>query len=237
MKKDVEIKQKLFAIDLLKILKENYTYEEIRKFLKLPVPVISRYVNGHVLPNFLRTQKIIKIFKEKYFFEILKNKIVEIGENVYDLSPFIRDIKIQKLTAKMVFNDLSFLKVDKVLTAATEGVPLSVFISDEFGIDLVIAMEKREGVSDVLEEKVMYSPGVTKYFYIPKNSIKPNESILIVNDIARTGLTLESLIRFVNKSKGKISGIFTVYEIDNILKKLEEKHYLSCETKSYIKLK
>jgi len=237
MKRDAEIKQKLFAIDLLKILKENYTYEEIRKFLKLPVPVISRYINGHVLPGFPRTQKIIKMFKEKYFFEILKNKIVEVDENIYDLSSFIRDIKIQKLTAKMIFNNLSFLKVDKVLTAATDGVPLSVFISDEFGVDLVIATKEREVTTDVLEEKVMYLPGAARYFYIPKNSIKPNESVLVVDDIVRTGLTLESLIRFVNKSKGKVSGIFAVYEIDNILERLEKKHYLSCETKSYIKLK
>lgn len=237
MRKDTEFKQKLFAIDLLKILKDKYTYEEIGKFLKLPAPVISRYVNGHVLPSLQRAQKIIEAFKERYFFEILKSKVVEVDESVYDLGPFIRDIKTQKLVAKMVFSDLSFLKVDKVLTAAVGGVPISVFISDELGADLVIATNEKGVTDDVLEEKVMYSPGAIKYFYIPKNSIKPNESVLIVDDIVRTGFTIESLIRFAEKSRGKVSGIFTVYEIDNVLEILVKKHRLSCEIRSFVKLK
>jgi adenine/guanine phosphoribosyltransferase-like PRPP-binding protein len=235
MKKEASIKQKLFAIELLRLLKDNYGYEEIRKLLKLPAPVISRYTNGHVLPSFSRTQQIIKIFKEKYFFEILRSKVKEVGENVYDLTPFIQDIKIQKLTAKMIFSDFHLLSVDKVATAAIGGVPLSALVAEEFGCDLVIATEKKEGVVEVLEEKAMYSPGVTKYIYIPKNSIKPNESVLIVDDITRTGLTLHTLIKLVEKSKGKVSGIVAVYEIDNILRKLKEKHKLSCEVKSYIR--
>jgi adenine/guanine phosphoribosyltransferase-like PRPP-binding protein len=235
MKKEASIKQKLFAIELLRLLKENYRYEEIKKLLKLPAPVISRYTNGHVLPSFSRTQQIIKVFKEKYFFEILKSKVKEVGENVYDLTPFIQDIKIQKLTAKMIFSDFHLVSVDKVATAAIGGVPLSALVAEEFGCDLVIATEKKEGVVEVLEEKAMYSPGVTKYIYIPKSSIKPNESVLIVDDITRTGLTLHTLIKLVEKSKGKVSGIVAVYEIDNILRKLKEKHKLSCEVKSYIR--
>jgi adenine phosphoribosyltransferase len=237
MKKEASIKQKLFAIQLLRLLKENYGYEEIRKLLKLPAPVISRYINGHVLPSFSRTQQIIKIFKEKYFFEILKNKVKEIGENVYDLTPFIQDVKTQRLTAKMIFSDFHSLSIDKVVTAAMGGVPLSVLVAEEFGCNLVVVTEKKEGIAEVLEEKAMYSPGVTKYLYIPKNSIKPNESVLIVDDITRTGLTLHTIIKLVEKSKGKVSGIVTVYEIDNILKELKEKHNLFCKVRSYIRFK
>jgi len=236
MKKEASIKQKLFAIELLRLLKENYGYQKIKKLLKLPAPVISRYIHGHVLPSVSRTQEIIMVFKEKYFFEILKSKIKEVGENVYDLTPFIQDVKIQKLTAKMIFSDFHSVNVDKVVTAAVGGVPLSALVAEEFGCGLAIAAEKKEGVVEVLEEKVMYSPGVTKYIYIPKNSIKPNESVLIVDDITRTGLTLRTLIKLVEKSKGKVSGIVAIYEIDNILRKLKEKHKLSCEVKSYIKL-
>jgi adenine phosphoribosyltransferase len=235
MKKEVSIKQKLFAIDLLRLLKENYGYEEVIKLFKLPVPVISRYVNGHVLPSLSRSQQIIKVFKEKYFFEILRSKVKEVSERIYDLTPFIQDIKIQKLTAKMIFSDFHSLNVDKVATAAISGVPLSALVAEEFGCGLVIATEKKEGVVDVLEEKAMYSPGVTKYIYIPKNSIRPNESVLIVDDIARTGLTLHTLIKLVEKSKGKVSGIVAVYEIDNVLRKLKQRHQLSCEVKSYIR--
>lgn len=237
MRKDVEIKQKFLAIDLLKILKDNYTYEEIGRLLKLPIPVISRYVNGHVLPSLQRAQKIIEIFKERCFFEILRSKVVDVDGGVYDLSRFIRDVKTQKLIAKMVFNELSSLKVDKVLTAAVGGVPLGAFISDEFGADLVIATSEKGVTSNVLEEKAIYSPGAIKYFYIPKDSIRPNESVLIVDDIARTGMTIESLIRLVERSKGRVSGIFAVYEINDVLKRLVERHNLACETRSFIKLK
>jgi adenine/guanine phosphoribosyltransferase-like PRPP-binding protein len=236
MKKEADVRQKLFAIDLLRILKESYTYREMSEFLELPVPVISRYVNGHVLPTSQRAREIIKMFKERYFFKSLKNRVVKTEENVYDLTNFIQDVKLQRIVAKILFNDLSSLEVDKVLTAAVGGVPIATFISEEFGSTLVIASERKEGSVEALEERIMYLPSVEKYLYMPKDSIKPKDSVLIVDDIARTGLTLKSLIKLVNRCKGKTVGIFVVYEIGNVLEKIKRKYHLTVPVKSYVKL-
>ena len=75
MTKLSETKKKIFAIEILQLLKKEYSYNELSKMLDLPIPVISRYINGHVLPNIKRTDKILNFFKEEYLIEMIKSKI------------------------------------------------------------------------------------------------------------------------------------------------------------------
>ncbi|HID15867.1 MAG TPA: hypothetical protein EYP16_03570, partial [Candidatus Atribacteria bacterium] len=49
--------------------------------------------------------------------------------------------------------------------------------------------------------------------YIPKGAIRSTDSVLIVDDIIRTGKTLRALTNLVRKSRGKLEGIFTLMAI------------------------
>jgi adenine/guanine phosphoribosyltransferase-like PRPP-binding protein len=54
--------------------------------------------------------------------------------------------------------------------------------------------------------------------HVPKYMIKKNDSILIVDDITRTGETQRSLIDLVLKAKASVVGVVTLIGIGNAWK-------------------
>jgi len=231
-----EFRKRIFAVDILRVLKSNYTYKQLSKLIDLPPTVLSRYINGHVLPNSEKTEKIISLFKEKYLSEIIKARITEIG-GAYVLNNINYDVNLQKLMARFIIREFEIAKIDKVFTAATDGIPLAVQIANELGAKLVVAKKERDiFVTEFLEERAIFSPVLFKTFYIPKGSIKPKDQVLIVDDIARTGATIEALVRMVERSKAKLAGIFTIFSVDNSLEKIKKKLKLRCKADSLLTL-
>lgn len=238
MSKLDEVKNRMFAVKILKVFKKNYTYEKLSRLIGLPPSVISRYINGHSLPNSKKTRKIINLFKEGFLSEMIKARIGEYIDGAYNLAPLNFDIELEELVAKAIFDETKMIKIDKIFTAAADGIAVGTQVANEFGVNLIVAKKEKEvGIREFLEEKAEFSPVLFKYFYIPKNSIERDENVLIVDDIIRTGATLEALVRLVEKSKAKVVGIFSICEIENITEKVKKRLQLNFEPKSFLRLK
>ncbi|MHA1334071.1 MAG: phosphoribosyltransferase family protein, partial [Candidatus Odinarchaeia archaeon] len=89
------------------------------------------------------------------------------------------------------------------------------------GVNLVIAKKTREvGVAEFLEESyIPSSSGVMMSLYIPKNAIRPNCHILIVDDVIRSGETQSALMNLVKKAGAKVEGIVILVSIGNMWRK------------------
>jgi adenine phosphoribosyltransferase len=61
--------------------------------------------------------------------------------------------------------------------------------------------------------------GVTVTLYIPKESIKKRDSVLVVDDMIKSGETQEALVNLVKKSKAEVSGIFSLIAVGEEWKK------------------
>ncbi|PUA33765.1 MAG: hypothetical protein B9J98_02145 [Candidatus Terraquivivens tikiterensis] len=231
------MKRKIFAVEILRVLKRNYTYREISKIIDLPPSVLSRYINGHVIPSADKANMIIEAFSEKYVRDVLRSKVVD-RNGAYDLTSVCYDTGLQQLIAKSVANEFELVKVDKILTAAVDGIPLAVQLGNELGVKAVVIAKgsKEVGVEEFLEEKAVFSPVLFKTFYIPKGSIKKDESVLIVDDIMRTGATVEAMVRLVERSRAKTVGIFTIFSVNNSAEKLKKKLGLKCKVLSFLNL-
>src|SRR4030042_5827117 len=83
MKYIIETKQKLLAVDCLKMMKQDKTFRELSKELKLPVGVLNRYINGIVLPKQSRAEQIIDLFYKNYFEDTILNKSKTKNSNLY----------------------------------------------------------------------------------------------------------------------------------------------------------
>ena len=55
--------------------------------------------------------------------------------------------------------------------------------------------------------------------YIPKEAIKKRDSVLIVDDMIKSGETQEALVNLVKKSKAEVSGIFSLIAVGEEWKK------------------
>ncbi len=211
-----DLKLRLMTIELLRTAKRQHTYRELSAKTGLPVTVLSRYAKGHVLPNVARAHHLWKTLRKMVGLEVeLHRKISFNSDGYFDNTEIISDFNILRQAAHHALATFAGKRVTKVLTAAVDGIPLATMVANQLGINLVIAKWNKEvGVPAFLEETyVLRDSGVTMTLYIPKNAIKRRDSVLIVDDMIKTGETQNALINLVRKAKAELSGIFTLIAI------------------------
>ncbi|MDD1778086.1 MAG: adenine phosphoribosyltransferase [Candidatus Helarchaeota archaeon] len=217
-----DVYNRIRAIDMLKILKKRYTYDNLGKLTNLPITVLNRYVKGHVLPSAERANELLKVFKKK--FDVKKEIIDKIRfdkQGYFDNTNLVTDTLLLKLIAQMVALKYQDTKITKILTVATDGIPLSTFIAGELGVTLALAKKNREaGISKFYEEDFSHkTTGVIQTLYIPKTELTSKDHILIVDDIIRTGVTQSALVKLVKKASANLVGIFSIVSIGSNWKK------------------
>jgi purine operon repressor len=231
------LKLRLNAIEVLGLLKKKYDYKTLSEMLDLPPSVLSRYVKGRVLPNRSRSERIISLFSEKVLADMIRSKIIKTEEGFYDLYEVVKDIRLQKLIGKVAFNEFSYVPVNKLLTVAADGIPVAVEIANEFNVELIIAKQRRDlSVRDCLEEKIIRTPPIIEYLYIPRRAIKRGENVLIVDDLIRSGKTAVTLAKLTERAGGNIVGVFSIAMIEGMAEKLREELGMTCQVKSIVTL-
>lgn len=217
-----DVYNRIRAIDMLKILKKRYTYDNLAKLTNLPITVLNRYVKGHVLPSAERANELLKVFRKK--FDVKKEIIDKIRfdkQGYFDNTNLVTDTLLLKLIAQMTALKYQETKITKILTVATDGIPLSTFIAGELGVTLALAKKNREaGISKFYEEDFSHkTTGVIQTLYIPKTELTSKDHILIVDDIIRTGVTQSALVKLVKKASANLVGIFAIVSIGSNWKK------------------
>jgi adenine/guanine phosphoribosyltransferase-like PRPP-binding protein len=217
-----DLKLRLMTIELLQTAKRQYTYRQLSAKTGLPVTVLSRYAKGHVLPNVNRAKELWKTLKKLVGLEIeLRRKIHFNADGYFDNTFIISDFTTLRQAAHHALATFAGKRVTKVLTAAVDGIPLATMVANQLGINLVIAKRNKEvGVPAFLEETyALRDSGVTMTLYVPKNIIKRRDSVLIVDDMIKTGETQNALVNIVRKAKAELSGIFSLIAIGEDWKK------------------
>jgi len=211
-----ELKLRLMTIELLRTAKKQYTYRELSAKTDLPVTVLSRYAKGHVLPNAARAKQLWNILTKLVGLETELHRIIRFNEDGYfDNTWIVGDFNILKQAAHHALATFAGKRVTKVLTAAVDGIPLATMVANSLGVNLAIAKRNKEvGVPAFLEETyVLRDSGVTMTLYLPKNAIKRRDSVLVVDDMIKTGETQVALVNLVNKAKAEVSGIYSLIAI------------------------
>ncbi|RSN75742.1 helix-turn-helix domain-containing protein [Candidatus Methanodesulfokora washburnensis] len=223
MKKFEELAYRLHSIEALRILKKTMSYNELSSMLNMPPTALSRYVNGHVIPSLETARLILNIFKKKYLIMEVKNRIIFDEFGVLNNSLIIYDPVLLKYIILSEYERINSVKVDKVLTFETDGIPVAYQIASILGKEVAVAKKTKEiGVREFIEIKQVFNSGMYRYIYLPKNTIKRGDYVLLADDIIRTGATIKALINLCNKAKANVSGIFTVISLRKMCAKLEE---------------
>jgi len=73
-------------------------------------------------------------------------------------------------------------------------------------------------------------------FYVPKGAIKRGESVLVVDDVIRTGETQNALINLVQRCRAETAGVYTLVAIgENAESKIQAPP--GCKVEAVIKVK
>ena len=237
-----DLKLRLMTIELLRTAKykRNITYRELSAKTGLPVTVLSRYAKGHVLPNTTRAKELWKVLTKLVGLETELRSRIRFDETGYfDNTDIVGDYNILKQAANYALANFAGKRVTKILTAAVDGIPLATMVANALGVNLILAKRNKEvGVKAFLDETYIlgkYS-GVTVTLYIPKNSIKKRDSVLVVDDMIKSGETQEALVHLVKKAKAEISGVFSLIAVgDEWKKRLKFSNNAPVEVVTYLK--
>jgi len=127
-----------------------------------------------------------------------------------DITPVLEDNCILDLVASTAITWLLGKRVTKVLTAEADGIPLAMAISHVWRTPVVVA-KKRPEVAWWKPHSVSFvRDGQLEMLYVRRQSLTKKDSVLIVDDLMRSGLTQEALIRLCRGVKAKVAGVFVI---------------------------
>ena len=237
MSRVAEVKTRISSVELLATLKKSYSYKELSAVLGLSAPILSRYVRGHVLPSAARSEKFIATFRDKLLRKIILDSVRVSADGSYDISGVVSNVGLLRQIAKVVYSQFSPVPVDKVVTMEVDGIPLAAEVAGEFNVNLAVVRAERDlGVEEFVEQKAVYSPSTVRYLYLPRAAIKKGENLLIVDDLVRSGTTIEAMARIGEKAKAKIVGVFAIASVEQSMARLKSRLGLTCPIESIVTL-
>ena len=204
----------LRAVDVLRTLKETRTYEELAAETGLPPGDLNRYVNGHVLPGESRARAVVEDVGEDLLAAELDARIAVDGEGYVDNSRVVFDRSLLSLVPPVAAEKLGIDPPAAVLTAATDGITLAAAMARYFGARCAYAKKSREtAVEEFIEARKRLSSGIEIDYYLPANAVEPGESVLVVDDLVRSGETQELLVDIARSAGADVAGVFALIAV------------------------
>lgn len=214
-----KVERRLRAVELLRFLKGNMSYKRLAKLTGLQIPMLNRYIRGKALPSIEKAEEILKL--EPKVTDLISSKVsfdergyLNNTEIIYD--PYV----LSKITevVKAWFGE----KVDRILTVATDGIPLATSIALALNCKLAFAKELMEpGVEKFYTETVDF--GFLRVIHLPRNLLRKGERVLIVDDIIRSGSQIRALARITQRARARVVGVFGIFAIGKEYKKLRKR--------------
>ena len=204
----------LRAVDVLRTLKETRTYEELAAETGLPPGDLNRYVNGHVLPGESRARAVVEDVGEDLLAAELDARIAVDGEGYVDNSRVVFDRSLLSLVPPVAAEKLGIDPPATVLTAATDGITLAAAMARYFGARCAYAKKSREtAVEEFIEARKRLSSGIEIDYYLPANAVEAGESVLVVDDLVRSGETQALLTDLARSADAAVTGVFALIAV------------------------
>jgi adenine/guanine phosphoribosyltransferase-like PRPP-binding protein len=226
-----ELGYRLNSIEALRMLKRHMSYERLSSILGLPPAVLSRYVNGHVLPSAEKSRAIMAAFKREFLLDEVRRRLAKDEVGAIDTSEIIHDPLLLKQIVLAELEKLMGFKVDNVMTMESDGIPVAYQLASTLGVGLAIARKsKKIGVREFVEVRQIFESGAYRYIYLPKGLVKKGEYVLLVDDIIRTGGTMRAMIALCNELRANISGMFSIIALRGVKERLMEEFNIPIES-------
>jgi len=204
----------LRAVAVLRMLKETRTYDELAAVTGLPAGDLNRYVNGHVLPSLDRAEEIVGGVGRDELAAELEARVRVDGEGYVDNSAVVFDQSFLDLVAPVAAETFGFDRPDVVLTAATDGITLGAAMADYFDARVAYAKKSKEtAVEEFIESRQRLQSGIELTYYLPASAIDPGDTVLVVDDLIRSGETQELLLDIAERADATVGGVFTLIAV------------------------
>jgi adenine phosphoribosyltransferase len=204
----------LQAVEVLRMLKETRTYDELSALTDLPAGDLNRYVNGHVLPGVERAREVVGGVGGDALGDELEARITRDEEGYVDNSAVVFDQSFLDLVAPVAAESVGFERPDVVLTAATDGITLGAAMASYFDARVAYAKKSKEtAVEDFIESRQRLASGIELTYYLPARALSAGDRVLIVDDLIRSGETQELLLDIAHQGEATVTGVFSLIAV------------------------
>ncbi|MEF8779067.1 MAG: phosphoribosyltransferase family protein [Haloferacaceae archaeon] len=204
----------LQAVAVLRMLKQTRTYEELSEVTGLPAGDLNRYVNGHVLPGVDRAREVVEGIGREALADELRERVAVDDEGYVDNSGVVFDQSFLNLVAPVAAETLEFDRPDVVLTAATDGITLGAAMASYFDARVAYAKKSKEtAVEEFIESRQRLASGIELTYYLPAGSVDAGETVLVVDDLIRSGETQELLLDIARQADAEVTGVFALIAV------------------------
>jgi adenine phosphoribosyltransferase len=201
----------LQSVAVLGILKETRTYDELAELTGLPAGDLNRYVNGHVLPGTDRAREVIENVGHETLTAELEERIELDSEGYVDNSGIVFDQPFLDLLAPVAAESFGFERPDVVLTAATDGITLASAMARYFDARCAYAKKSKEtAIEEFIEARDRLDSGIELTYYLPASALSAGDTVLVVDDLIRSGETQELLLDIAAGADAHVGGVFAL---------------------------
>lgn len=209
------------VVERLRILKGSMTYSQMKASCGVHPTLLCRYVTGSTRPSREQAQLLEKtLLKKSSFREKLKQKMMVASNGYLDVHQVTGDPHALRWISAEVAIQFSKVKCDCVLTAAASGITLATAVAMQMQVPVIYATRVKSSgsVSYYEADLPLSNPSEVSTLYLPKNLIKKDGSVLIVDDVATSGRTLSGLISLAKAAGCSVKGIFALTSKSDIWK-------------------
>lgn len=206
------------VLNRLRIVKGGMTYSQMEADSGIHSTLLCRYVTGNTRPSKEQAKVLeITLLRNAWFMMKLKEKMIVTQNGYLDLHQVTGDPNALKWISAEVSSQFADLKCDRIVTAATSGVPLATAIAIEMKLPVVYATHaKTSGAVSYYEADLSSrNPSEISTLYLSRNLVGKGDAVLIVDDVATSGRTISGLIDLLRESSCKLSGIFVLASRSN----------------------
>lgn len=141
-----------------------------------------------------------------------------------DIGPLLEDKKAFAQSIRQMVLKTRRLKVDKVVGIDARGFILASVVAYELKAGMVMIRKKGKlpFATESMEYDLEYGKSTLE---VHKDSIKPEERVLLVDDVLATGGTMLAAAKLVEKLKGKVAGIGFLIILDYLSGREKLKDY------------
>ncbi|MCI4465457.1 MAG: helix-turn-helix domain-containing protein [Thermoproteus sp.] len=221
MERIEKVRTQLDGVNVLRSVKRllGLTYKELSSLLDLPESVLSRYYTGDMLPSVETASEIVEKLFAEYPLDKILIKNLRVYETYVDLTATYSP-DLWTLYSIYIARRFAGLKVDKVLTAAVDGIPLAVAVAQRFEAPLVVAKQYKEPGAKSLEVSYIKGNRVVS-LYVPQGLLAKGDSVLIIDDVVRSGKTIRALADLAEAAGSKVAAAAALLAFRGFSEKFE----------------
>jgi adenine phosphoribosyltransferase len=216
MDKFEELKFRMNVMRQLKIAKKIYTYTELAKIIGLPETVLSRYVKGHVMPTIQRAEGMNKILTRILDLSQTLPSFMSWEDDSLNTSRLRENTEILD---RMVLEAISAYQgrlITRVMTMSGPESHFASILAHHLEVPLVHATDKEEVAIKAYRQYLANYGGEAAYLYVPKESLKRNDSVLIAQLVISDGKIEKCIVDMVkDQARADVTGVVAGIGVGN----------------------